>query len=80
VAEDGDDIAVLENAPLDLLGQLFALVGVDRCFVLVKLRVEFPYAEAVLGIESSTLEMRFVPVGLAAAEPHRVENHLQAGC
>src|ERR1041385_5416331 len=57
VPEHGDEIVVLEDAPLDLLGEPLALRRIDRPLVLVELPVEVLHADAVARVEAAALEV-----------------------
>src|SRR5215475_4387170 len=76
VAEHRDQVVVLENPALDLLGELLALGRVDRPLVLVELAVEILDADAIAGVEAAALEVAFVPERPAPADPGAVEDDL----
>src|SRR5262245_45850056 len=79
VAEHRHQVVVLQNAALDLLGQLLALGGVDRPLVLVELGVEVLHADAVARVEAAALEVALVPERPAAADAGALEDDLHAG-
>src|SRR4030095_12972975 len=53
VAEYRHEVVVVRDAPLDLLGELLALRGIDRALVLVELGVEVLDANAVARVEAA---------------------------
>src|SRR5258705_6709838 len=76
VAEHGHEVVVLENAALDLLGELLPLRGIDRPLVLVELGVEVLHADAVARAEAAALEVAFVPERPASCDPDTVQDDL----
>src|SRR6266850_5813768 len=78
MAEHRDQVIVLEDPALDLLGQLLALRGVDRALVLVKLAVEVLHADAVARVEPAALEVALVPERPAPRDPGALEDDLGA--
>src|SRR4051812_29548020 len=68
VTEDRNEIVVLENLALDLLGELLALGAVDRVHVGLELGIERGDADAVLDVEAAALEPSLIPVRPAAAD------------
>src|SRR5215471_20731013 len=79
MAEHWHEVVVLQNGPLDLLGQLLAFGGIIRFQVLVELGVEFLHTEAILGEESPAFEIRLIPIGPACPDASAVENDLEPG-
>src|SRR4029450_6650576 len=71
-------IVVLENAALDLLGELLALGRVDRPLVLVELAVQVLHADAVARVEAAALEVALVPERPASADPGAVQDDLDS--
>src|SRR5262249_17527143 len=76
VTEHRHQIVVLEDAALDLLGELLALGGIDRPLVLIELAVEVLHADAVTRVETAALEVPLVPERPAAADPRAVQDDL----
>src|SRR5712691_1980189 len=79
MAEHGYQIVVLEDAPLDLLGQLLALGRIDRSLVLLELGVQILDADPIARAEAAALEVGLVPERPASGDSHAVEQHLHAG-
>src|SRR5207244_3799216 len=77
VAKHRHKVVVLQNRPLDLLGQLLAFGGIERFQVLVELGVEFLHADAILGEEPTAFEIRLIPIGPACPDASDVENYLE---
>src|SRR5712692_3563398 len=76
VAEHRDQVVVLEDPALDLLGQLLALRRIGRALVLVELAVEVLHADAVARIEPAALEVAFVPERPAPSDAGAVQDDL----
>src|SRR5262249_32968884 len=76
VAEHGHEIVVLEDRPLDLLGELLPLRRIDRPLVLLELAVEVLHADAVARIEASALEVRLIPERPAPRDADALEDDL----
>src|SRR6266850_3516120 len=79
VAEHRDQVVVLEDPALDLLGQLLALGRVDRALVPLELGVEVLHAQAVARVEPTALEVALVPERPAAADAGAVQDDLHPG-
>src|SRR5262245_39528733 len=79
VAEHRHEIVVLEDAALDLLGELLTLGGVDRPLVLIELAVEVLDADAVTRVEAAALEVPLVPERPAPADPGALQDDLDPG-
>src|ERR1700674_4187028 len=76
VAEHRHQVIVLEDTPLDLLGQLLALGGIDRALVLVELAVAILHADAVARVDPAALEVAFVPERPASSDTGTVQDDL----
>src|SRR6266446_8292349 len=79
VAEHRDQVVVLEDPALDLLGELLALGRVDRSLVLVELAVEVLHTDTITRVEAPALEVAFVPEGPASRDPDALEDDLGSG-
>src|SRR5260370_4678669 len=79
VAEHRHQVVVLEDAALDLLGQLLPFRGIDRPLVLLELAVEVLHADAVPRVEPAALEVALVPERPASPDPGTVEDDLDSG-
>src|SRR5262245_17451804 len=79
VAEHRHQIIVLEDAALDLLGELLALGGIGRPLVLVELAVEVLHADAIARVEAAALELPLVPERPAPADPSALQDDLNPG-
>src|SRR6516165_5076537 len=76
VAEDRDEIIILDDLTLNVFCQSLALVAVDRGEVLIEFVVELPHTVAVLAIEAAAAHEGIVPVGPGAAHARRVHDDL----
>src|SRR4029453_3467070 len=79
VAEHRHEIIVVEDAALDLLGELLSLSGIDRALVQLELGVEILDANAITRAEAATLEVGLVPERPASPDPHALKDDLGSG-
>src|SRR5260370_15482949 len=79
MAEHRDEVVVLEDFPLDLFGQSFALVRLVGCEVFFVLGVEIFNAELVGGEHAAAFELRLVPIGPARANAGAGEDDVDPG-
>src|SRR5688572_1185630 len=68
VAEYRHEVIILQDAALDLLGELLTLLAVKRFLVLLELGIEVLDANHVLTLEAAAFEHALVPIGPTAAD------------
>src|SRR5215510_7490758 len=76
MAEDRDEIVLLEDRPLDVLSQFLAFGAVIRGEVFLEFVVECGDAEEILRVKAAAFEHRIVPVRPAATDARGVEDDL----
>src|SRR5262245_65441896 len=79
VSEHGDQVVILEDPALDLLGQLLSLRRIDRPLVLIELAVEISHANAVTRVEAAALEEGLVPERPAPGDSGGLNDDLEPG-
>ncbi len=79
MAEDRDEIVLLEDRPLDVLSDLLAFGTVIGGEVFLEFIVELGDAEEILRLKAAAFEHRIVPVRPAAADASGVEDDLDPG-